>query len=491
MNRVSIYQIPVAHEVLRGAIAEGEVPPSLVEPMQSLVAALAHRVAESPTRVYVSSLDDAAFARDGFAYVLAKSLMAHVPSVLMVDCDFLKLGLHGLVPQSDALGFLDFLLYGSSIGVVTQESPGGVRVVGAGSFPVTKRMPFVTPAFEDAARRLAAHARAVVYVGPLVQEDGTAHPLATEADLTIVIRGATSAGAGPGRRTSPDVDAIEEAIAGEGVDVWSVRTVPAEAKPRPAVGPREEARASESTPRAAAFASRAGAEKVVPAAPKPVSKPVSKAEPGPKDDVPWIDEPPSRYGALIPRVAVFLFALLVIGFVAWWLWQGRSRPEGDGIASPPAVSTETAEPAALAPFDSAAAALPDSVPAGPRDSVTVAPKTIPASPPVRPSNGGSGGRVLVDPSDILIMDDLASRWNGWFAIHISSFQESFRAREEVSFLLSREFPVFIVFLDLDAKGKWYRVYAGPFETREEAREVKKNLDAIPQVRFTRITQIPE
>jgi cell division septation protein DedD len=63
------------------------------------------------------------------------------------------------------------------------------------------------------------------------------------------------------------------------------------------------------------------------------------------------------------------------------------------------------------------------------------------------------------------------------------------ARDEVAYLESREFPVFIVFLDLDAKGKWYRVYAGPFATRDEAREVKKSLDDIPRVRFTRITQI--
>jgi cell division septation protein DedD len=76
-------------------------------------------------------------------------------------------------------------------------------------------------------------------------------------------------------------------------------------------------------------------------------------------------------------------------------------------------------------------------------------------------------------------------------IHISSFQESVRAREEIAFLESREFPVYIVFLDLGPKGKWYRVYSGPFRTREEAREVKKNLDAVPQVRFTRITKIPE
>jgi hypothetical protein len=477
MNRVSIYQIPVATEVLRGAIAEGQVPPSLVEPMQSLVAALAHRVAESPACVYVSSTDYASFARDGFAYALAKSLAAHVPSVLVVDCDFLKLGLHGLVPQPDALGFLDFLLYGSSIGVVTQDSPGGVRVVGAGSFPVTKRMPFVASAFEDAARRLATHARAVIFVGPLVQEDGTVHPLAGEADLAIVVRGGV--GLEPDRRTGPDVDALEETIASQGVDVWSVRAVAPDAKPaRPAAAPREERR--ETSARPVPSATPAHEEK----------PPTPAAAPKPAVEEPWIESPPARYSAIIPRIAVFLFALFVIAFVVWWLWQGRSRPEGGGdVASVPAVVTEPAPPVP----DSAVVARPDSALAGPRDSVTVVAQTSLIPPPVRPSDtgGGTGGRVLVDPSDVLIMEDLANRWNGWFAIHISSFQESVRAREEVSFLQSREFPVFIVFLDLGAKGKWYRVYAGPFRTREEAREVKKNLDAIPQVRFTRVTQIPE
>ena len=40
-------------------------------------------------------------------------------------------------------------------------------MVGAGSFPVTKRMPFVETAFDDASRRLAAHARCALFVGPL------------------------------------------------------------------------------------------------------------------------------------------------------------------------------------------------------------------------------------------------------------------------------------------------------------------------------------
>ena len=178
-----------------------------------------------------------------------------------------------------------------------------------------------------------------------------------------------------------------------------------------------------------------------------------------------------------------MFALVVIAFVAWWWWQGRNLETVSKPASPAAPTY------GLQPIDTIAVVGSDSTTAAKTDSV---PKPA-ATAPVRPADTGgrTGGTVLVDPNDILVMDDLALRWKDWYAIHISSFQESVRAREEVSFLQSREFPVFIVFLDLGPKGKWYRVYAGPFKTREEARDVKKNLDAIPQVRFTRITKIPE
>jgi cell division septation protein DedD len=477
MNRVSIYQIPVASDVLQSAVASASVPPALLEPLQSMVGTVVQRAAETPLRIYLCSEDDLSAARDGFAYAFVKSLCAHVPSTLLVDCDFLKLGLHGLVPQPDALGLLDFLLYGSSIGVVTQESPSGVRVVAAGSFPVTKRMPFVVPAFTDAARRLTAHARCVVFVGPLSQEDGNAHPLASEVDLVVVVRGEVGARRARG---APNADAIEELIAGAGVEVWSVRSGAAEPKPAPPPAP---------APRATARPVLATSP-----APKPQTSSTS-AEPArarPRPDttktttVP--DVPETRYGSLLPRVAVLAFAFLVIGFVAWWMWQGRT-PKGD--QNPPQVNESAVTPVPEATADTVAVASADSMRASETDTLPASTPGIPA--PIRPADTGgrSGGTVLVDPNDILIMDDLAARWNDWYAIHISSFQESIRAREEVSFLQSREFPVFIVFLDLGAKGKWYRVYAGPFETREEARDVKKNLDAIPQVRFTRITKIPE
>ncbi|HXV13831.1 MAG TPA: SPOR domain-containing protein [Candidatus Krumholzibacteria bacterium] len=471
MNRVSIYQIPATSDVLSSAVSSPSVPPALVEPMQSMVAAIAHRATESPVRVYVCAEDALALARDGFATALARSMSAHVPSSVVVDCDFLRIGLSGLVPQPDALGLLDYLLYGSSIGVVTQEAAGGLRVVGAGSFPVTRRMPFVASAFDDAAQRLASHSRCAIFVGPLLQEDGTAHPLASRANVTIVVRGDEGARAPRG-----GVNAIEEIIATDGVDVWSVRAGAPEPKPaRPVDTPRPASR-----PAAPAAARPKPAAAVAPEAARPRPRGAEALEP-----------PESRYSSLAPRIALLVFALFVIAFVAWWWWQGRSQPGAGEEAAPAAVDTpaETvpvpvhADTLAVATVDSAAVSTPDSARAS----------APPATPPVRPEDtaGRTGGTVLVDPSDILVMADLESRWKDWYAIHISSFQESIRAREEVSFLQSREFPVFIVFLDLGAKGKWYRVYAGPFRTREEARDVKKNLDAIAQVRFTRITKIPE
>ncbi len=464
MNRVSIYRIPVTSGVLHSAAASSTVPPSLVEPMQAMVAAVVHRSAESPVRIYVCADDDSVAARDGFAYVFAKSLSAHVPSALLIDCDFLSVGLSGLVPQPDALGLLDFLLYGSSIGVVTQETPSGLRVVAAGSFPVTKRMPFVASAFDEASRRLASHARCAVFVGPLTQEDGSPHPLAAGVDLAIVVRSDDGSRRPRGKN---DAEAIEESIATQAVEVWSVRT----GAPAPAP-----VRAPEPAP-------------PTPARPQPVAgaDPTARAPSRAADvsaDALPIDAPESRYSSLIPRIVLLAFAFLVIGFVGWWLWQGRSDRTPETVSKPAATPV-----VGLQPIDTVAVVRADTTQAAPRDSV---PKPA-VTAPIRPADTGgrTGGSVLVDPSDILVMDDLAQRYKDWYAIHISSFQESVRAREEVSFLQSREFPVFIVFLDLGVKGKWYRVYAGPFKTREEARDVKKNLDAIPQVRFTRITKLPE
>jgi len=200
--------------------------------------------------------------------------------------------------------------------------------------------------------------------------------------------------------------------------------------------------------------------------------------------------------SLAPRIAVIVFGLLVIAFVGWWFMQNRELPrffedEGSPVATADSARQSTDTVAAR----DTTAAKPVPAPARPETTSVAPPKPQPEQTrpetSQKPVIGATGGSELVSSEDIQLMEDLVRRFNGWFIIHISSFQTSARARQEVAFIESHEFPAFTVFLDLGPKGKWYRVYSGPFPTREEANQVKKNLDAIPQVRFTRIASIPD
>ena len=464
MNKITTFEIHLRPEELAPPVFTGAEASALAEPLQALVAAISRRTADAAVVVYLCADDDSVRARDDFAIALARTLTAHVPSTLLVDCDFLHPGLSNRVPQKDALGFLDYLLYGSSIGVITQEHDG-VHMVGAGSFPVTKRMPFAESAFVEASKRLVTHARCALFVGPAFDGDGGRHPLSGDVDVVATLR--TTA-------RHPRLDNAEEQVASAGTEVWSVRLVGARA-PEPVEAPRP-----------------------VAPAPKPVDRPIPVAVPAGELD----DE--RREAPLWPRIAVIVFGLLVIAFVVWWFLQNRDNLKlaGDNGNKTPSgsVAPDSAQHATATPRDTVAAPPAGIAPAH-RDSTSTAakPRTGVTAPgtsgagAAHPATkaGPTGGTMLVNSGDIQVMADLDRRFRGWYMIHISSFQTSVRARDEVAFLESREFPVFIVFLDLGAKGKWYRVYAGPFQTRDEASEVKKNLDAVPQVRFTRIATIPD
>ncbi len=472
MSRITTFQIPLRPEQLRPPLFAGAAEAPLAEPLQALVAAISRRAADASVTIYLCADDDSARARDDFAMALARTLTTHVPSTLLIDCDFLHPGLSDQMPQKDALGFLDYLLYGSSIGVITQDYDG-VHMVGAGSFPVTKRMPFAENAFVDASRRLVTHARCAMFVGPAFDGDGGRHPLTGVVDVVATVRASLR---------HPRLDNIEEQIAAAGPELWSIRLVgPAAAEP--VAPPPPVAPAREPAPRR---------ERVV-------ERPQERATP-PAAEV--LEE--TRAGAsLAPRIAVILFGLLVIAFVVWWFAQNRNagnlttEPDKAGAVMD---TTRVAGAGHSAPRDTTA--IRPTVVTTPvrRDTVATKPRatTPPAtsapsrtSGPAAGGTGRAGGTVLVNSADIQVMEDLNRRFRGWYMIHTSSFQTSTRARDEVAFLESHEFPVFIVFLDLGPKGKWYRVYAGPFQTREEAVEVKKNLDAVPQVRFTRIATIPD
>jgi cell division protein FtsN len=45
-------------------------------------------------------------------------------------------------------------------------------------------------------------------------------------------------------------------------------------------------------------------------------------------------------------------------------------------------------------------------------------------------------------------------------------------------------------VDLGSKGMWYRVYVGPFATRDDAMDTKIKLDENPRIKSTRVSKVP-
>jgi len=516
MEQISTYTVPAGLDALLAVRETGTLPRELYEPMQALVRHFTSVAAERPVYAYLFSDEADAERRDLFAYALMRTLLQHIPSALLVDCDFLGSGMHGIVPEKDALGFLDFLLYGSSLGVITQETTGGVRVIGPGSFPVTRKMPFVPDAFREASYRLVNHARCVIFVGPLYDDEGAVHPLVGMADLPVFVRDNAEGRGG--------MAPIEESIAaGADRELISVRVGGEPFEPelaRPELAGADRVEEPESR-----FAAPPPQE---PAAPPPTHEPPpdeqepirpAMADTPPVAPLPPLDETivdtvrgrPSdpriparpddtipeepRYTSLVPRLLTALVALMVIVFIAWWFLQERQFPGLPTLKRPPGPATETAatpEPVVTASDEGDATAVTDTMATAP---VTTVPEPEPEPEPVAtttPPPAPAPTAVSLGPlsaEDIHVMAELTDGYPGWYVIHISSFRESSKAREEATYLSRQGFPVFIVFLDLGAKGKWYRIYSGPFETREESREVKKNLDEIPRVRFTRISKV--
>jgi cell division septation protein DedD len=520
MDKLSSFNISVSVDALRSGFNLGKVPNPLHEPFQSLLPRLTGAAADSPTAVYLFSSDDIAEVRNLFGYSLAAALLQHIPSTLLVDCGFLDVGMNGVVPERDALGFLDLLLYGSSLGVITQETIGGVHVVGAGSFPVTKKMPFVLNAFEQASRRLVAHSRCAVYCGPLFDDDGGLHPLVGAADVPVLVR-AVEAGVGV-------VDPIEEQISAQcDAELLSIRINPRDAEEK-RVAPKKTPEATPSEP-----------EMMPPLAPEPEfeeidqrpdvtqqlrspeptpPRPPAARPPAPRADTvepPKSAKPPAveyeeefagtgngdkKYTSLIPKIATAVVALIVVVFLVWWFNEERGKAgdtESSQVTTSPTGQTGTTPAAGsgqesgLPPDTAATTAAPDTTPTQTEQVEEPSVSTTgPATGTGTQSTPPTGSAAVIDSDNILVMDDLESNWGGHFLIHISSFRESGKARSEVVYLVDRGYPAFIVYIDLGSKGKWYRVYAGPMEQREEARNMKKTLDDTPGVRFTRITQIP-
>ncbi|MEJ2720397.1 MAG: SPOR domain-containing protein [bacterium] len=541
MVRMTTYEIRANLETLRSAHDGGASVEKLEAPLRSMVSEIASRAEKAPLSIYLCSSDRDVDPRNYVGYLLAAWIQRHVRTALLVDCDFLSTGMSGIVPHRDALGFLDLLLYGTSLGVITQKAKGGVSVIGAGSFPVTKKSPFALDTFDNALRYLKSHSKCVLFCGPVLDDEDAIHPVTGHVDLTIFVNAA-------GRFREGTLDAQESAVASASASgAWSIRinterpvSTPVPEPPRveedtstlvaeveDLVNGRRETpvgaadvvpdsrTAPPETPAAATGealdgvrtsghggrpAGTADASAGVPAGgvgEEPGAGRFSGREPGRRTHT-------SRWLRVVtPIVAVFLIAVVV-----WWLYLTKSVREREQrlAESPGTTVTEpgTAPPAGAETKPPAGTQTPAEVPVQPAaqaaDTTRVAASDTTTASRMGEAEASSAGTAQpatppenepgVELTNGVRLAERLDEFAGEYLVHVSSFRRIDRAKDEALYLMGWGYPVFLYQIDLGSKGVWYRVYVGPCDTREEALAFKIKLDENPRIQSTRIARVP-
>ncbi len=318
------------------------------------------------------------------AVQLAIGFSQHGLSTVVVDADFARPGLSGLLADPHQEGLVDMARFGRSCrALLVQPVPDGPRLLGTGSFPLQAPSPFAGDAWLGIVHRIALHTEVALFVAPLdVEED--LNPLLRHVEQVLYLPGAKS-----WECTEAEVERLRRSAA----RVASVVLCsPGPAAPAPGFESLGETHVSAMPPTFPEFASELDAqpspafaldrgatsahdslapmreepeqaENQVAEAPRPLSFPQPPA---------WDDVPPLRgevtrsaeeenqlrrqlrlgdtefsysEGGRYSRLPLYLFFALVLGiggFLGWALWSQRdiNRRAADIRASVPPESGE-------------------------------------------------------------------------------------------------------------------------------------------------------
>ena len=346
------------------------------------------------------SVGEKGLSRDFAVLQLAHGLAQHGKSVLVVDCDFLHPGLSGLVENVEEHGFLDLLLYGSSLKTVARPiGIESVSVTGTGSFPVSRTIPFALKEFEKIREFLRAKHDVVIYCSTLYTEDSKMNPLAGLVDGVVLCC------------------RIEDMPEGELQK--DLKSLGAEKVPPVDLvcfcGKRQEAQAAAPVPAKLVEKTAEPAEAVSPAPPRP-AEPVAGPLIERSDELEPFEahEAEKKPRVNWPRLALIGGVIVVAAFVVWWTMISRTVNEREdrGTASSTVADTTLApasshaqEPASAAPESTGAAGASDTAqaqPGGgtPRQEASAVAGTAAKAPPAGRTGAGAatgGGKPIRRP----------------------------------------------------------------------------------------------
>lgn len=439
-------------------------------------------------------------SRDFSVLQIAHLLARRGRKVLIVDLDFLEPGLSGLVENIEEHGFLDLLLYGSSLkSVLRPTGIDGVSVTGPGSFPVSRTIPFALKEFGKVNEFLSRNGDVVIYCSTLYTEDGGVNPLPPLVDGILLCC----------RIEEMKEGELQEKLKDLGSDLPPAdllcfckgreREFAPAGIPAPVDFEDEEGEdileldPESAIPDAEGDGEAAGSVYIERSDELDTMKKASRKR---------INLPTIIGAALIAMIAVFLI---------WWQMMDRSikskeetgkmtelvkkqqeaRDMGagpdssSGIAAANAADTAAGETGGGSPVDTAGEGAPPDTAAG-----SAATGITDAHQPAAAigGEGAAGEKAVSDEASTARRDAAPAQEGIYYSVHVASFKEMSRAETEMEHLGKEGYETHL--LEAEIKGeKWLRVYVGKFGDRETAERTRVELLGIKRIGYAKVVKL--
>jgi cell division septation protein DedD len=401
--------------------------------------------------VLALTAQDNRLSRDFAVLQIAHVLAKRGKRVLIVDCDFLRPGLNGLVENIEGLGFLDLLLYGSSLQSVAHTiGVDGVLVIGPGSFPVYKTMPFAKREFGKINEFLVKKNDIVIYCSTLYTDEGEANSMMEFVENVLYCCRIEDMDEGQLKKNLEELSGRDFMVDVVCFSSKEVKTGGSEEEPAVQATPPERDRDYE---------------------------PVYIEKMGEIET----EEREKKRRFNLPRFITIVAAVIVVSFIVYWVVMNRMIREQESSSrmtelvqkqrdAREALEKRTSEGTAADTTAVGVGEADGGEPAAEKeaDVAAIPVETAPKPEPPR-SEIPSGPR---------------------YAVHVSSFTEKWRADAEVSYLEKQGYETQIV--DIEKKGiVWFRVLVGEFANREDAGKAAQELLALRRITYAQVVKIEE
>lgn len=446
------------------------------------------RIAEEGSRAILAmSVGENRLARDFAVLQIAHILAKHGRDVLIVDFDFLSPGLSGIVENPEDHGFLDLLLYGSSLKTVVKPTGiDGVSVVGPGSFPVSRTIPFAQKEFTKVRDFLSRSHDVIIYCSTLYTDDGTINPLSSLVDSIFLSC----------RLEEMPEGQLQKNLADLGSDLPPADLVcfgedgaaSTEEKEFMLPAPLDEESGE------GAAESGDGTVEEEKYGPEAIEKTADLES----------DHKRRSGGMNLPRLVTSVVVVFVVVFLVWWFMIHKSITNKEGESRTAELVQKQRDVQEIKDRNQDGTAVD-----GTEEEISAEGQADQKTPPVEEPADKPVDETVKE-SAVEKTDDVATvetekeadtsppvskpgtvtpaPEGSYYSVHVASFKEMSRAGTETDYLEKKGYEAII--LDADVNGqKWYRVYVGEFGTKEEAAATRMQLLDLSRIGYAKVVTL--